>query len=166
MTLELTQYERDPTCKQGNPIQVVPERVHQLFPDVQLLRARNLPGVFGFYFPSQDTFYFGESEKVSFEMSMYRTGQRRQIHLTKLFQENNDTVFSFVLFLGSGMKEKSVRRAIETELIQRTPGHNVNSIGSGRHSQAPASIHAGTNFLKFERVVGPLTKYDLDFVGI
>lgn len=165
MKIQLAQYERDPTCKQGNPIQKVPERVHQLLPEFRFLHARNLPGVFGFYFPSKDTFYFGESEQVSFEMSMYRTGQRRQITLNTLFEENKDTVFSFVLFLGPGMKEKSVRRAVETELIQRTSGYNVNSIGSGRHGQALLSTHAGTNFLKFEPVVGSLTDYDLDFVG-
>lgn len=165
MKLELIHYERDPTCKQGNPLQGVPERVRELLPDLHFLQPRNLPGVFGFYFPSHDTFYFGESKRVSFEMSMYRTGQRRQITLAQLFQENKDTVFSFALFLGPGLQEKSVRRAIETHLIQQTAGHTLNIIGSGRQGQVPVSVHAGTSFLTFELVVGPLTDYNLEFVG-
>lgn len=164
--MNIKELEETNGYKEGIGLQNIPLNLKNLLPNTKLLLPKQKPGVYGFYFPSINKIYVGQSKSVSFEISMYRTGQRTQILLNKLINENKNTLISFVFYQGDALADSTLRRSIETFLIKETAGFNVNLMQTPKAALIEPSNLAETDFLKTEIIDGSLAKYGLNYNGI
>jgi hypothetical protein len=167
--MDLTLLEKKLTFKKGSTITQKPLALQNFLKthgvNFSLLLPKQQPGVYGIFFQSINKIYIGQAKSVSFEISMYLTGQRPNILINKLVKANPKDAFSFAFFQGEGLAESSIRRQIEDILIKKTSTDNINVISTQKQALIEPSELAQSNFLQTNIIEGSLAKYGLPYVG-
>jgi hypothetical protein len=158
-------YESNPLAKEGNALNSVPSNLQKLLPNFKLLQPQLKPGVYGIYFPTINQIYWGQSIKTSFELSMYSTGQRSQIYINKLIRENGLNTFYFSLFQGPLLANNTLRKAIETKLINSTSNYNVNILQKVEPEEVSSKDTSELINLKTTIIKGTLSLYKLKYIA-
>lgn len=165
MTLNLLEIEKNSLYKQGVRATDIPPFLLKILPQFKLLQRTNQPGVYLLYFPNESKIYIGQSKKVSWEISMYLTFNRKQVIVNNYIRSNSNNVYAYAIFQGPALADNNFRYELEKTLIQKTIQHNINSVSTARHALIPPSSFALAGFLKTEIIQGSLVKYGLKYTG-
>lgn len=161
----LRELEKDPTAKQGYKLLSYPAELKNLISNYNLLGPKQLPGIYGLYFPSINKVYIGQSKNITQEISMYRTGKRTQILLNQAIQQEKGQLIGFSFFQGPRFNDTAFRRKVEEMLIKETVTNNLNIKMTARQALERPSDLIEQGFIETRVITGSLTQYGLNYTG-
>lgn len=151
---------------QGKKTANVPAGLQKLFPKFSFFLKESKPGVYVIFFPDTEEIYIGQSTNISQEVSMLKGRHRPQPLVNDAFARNGDTVKSYALFMGSGLKDKQLRLNLENKLISFYSDRCLNIIGNKKRQASALKTPLELPGLVMKPYVGNWLPFGLDLPAL